>query len=689
MKKYIIFSFTVFFAITVIVIYAWFNTGKIISNTSEENLNILHSQKSAEFYSTFWQPAGTGYKTAFYMARYPTFAVLGSLEQAGMPTYLRQAFLLAVIMLVGMFSMYLLIRIGINLGNSTALIGGLFYSLNVYSLTQIWKRLLYTHMVAWAYLPFFTLLWIKWINTRKIVWLIAFSFSSLFFTYAFSNPVFLLTTWTPAIIYVLLKTWEIRKNKMLITLIFINSIVGVILWSVINFWWLYPTLTLGSNWASDAGQTFEIDFGSLRTVSTSFPIQEILLLRQSWYLGPSNGWNDFYHNPFIILLNIGIFLIFIYGVIKSKGYKYRSFLLYLWFFGFFISKGTNFPFGYTFFHLLFSNFPLTTALRNSYEKFGIVFLFPYAIFFAIGFSKFVSRFNFKVRIMSSFILFTIFCGILVYPIWTGDIFPSKHRVQVPNYYNEANIFLNSMKTERIFHIPFLAESNPIIYDWGYTGIDPSGNIFNSENLSSADVPLYNKTLKLLPDYYDNQNITNIFGLLGVQYIILQRDIIYPTADFIKIQKQIESWKGVFKEKTFGKLDLYSIDKKKVKPIIYISGTITKENSLNEKLNEVASDKWDLKSTFTLQDIGVKLKDIQTPQISYLKIAPTKYIVSIKDSKEPYVLILNNTYDKSWKMKINGQMNTKHFMVNGFANGWYISQKGDYDIEIELEVWPWD
>ena len=93
--------------------------------------------------------------------------------------------------------------------------------------------------------------------------------------------------------------------------------------------------------------------------------------------------------------------------------------------------------------------------------------------------------------------------------------------------------------------------------------------------------------------------------------------------------------------------------------------------------------------FTLQDIGVDLKNNTTPQIVFSKLSSTRYKVSIRGSVNPYILILNNTYDELWKARINNQIIGKQFIVNGFANGWLIERKGDYEIEIILKVWPWD
>lgn len=680
--------FFLFLVLIFIIIFSWFSTGKIISNNSEENLNILSPSRTALHYSTVWWSVGTGAKIPFLISREPVFLMLSLMERGGMSIFLIQAFLFGAIMLAGMVSIYCFVRYGLQLSAFVAGIGSLFYLLNIYSLTQVWKRFLYFSMFAWAYLPFFLLCWLKWILNYQFKWLFLFLLGSFVSSYTFAHPAFLFTFWIPAAVFVLIRAWEYRKDiKELLKLVGF-SLLGFISWIVVNVWWLYPTFSLTNSWSDENLPQADINFNILDAVSKSFPVNEILLLRQSWYLGTENDWYYFYHNPLIYLISIGVLAIAVLGFVKLKGNKYRKYLLALSLVGLFISKGTNFPLGHTFYYFLFQFFPQSAAFRNSYEKFGLVWVLPYAIFFAFGiywlFHKIKERF--KLLILGLILFLSL--GVLVYPMWNGDIFPPKHRVVVPAYYYEANNFLNSQNIDRIFHIPFTTEVEKISYDWGYVGEDPSENTFDGEPLTSPNAPLYDKTYKLLPKFLDREYFSNILGLLGAQYIIFHKDNIYPKVDLTNTQKQIESWQGINKAKTFDKLDLYSLDPKIVKPRIYASGNTIKINSLTEALNKVASDEWDETSIFTLQDIGV-VRDNLTPQISYTKISQTYYKVSIKESKGSYVLILNNTYDEFWKAKIDNQIIEKHFIVNGFANGWLIDKKGSYEIEIKLVVWPWE
>lgn len=682
--------------VTLVIIFSWFKEGKIISNNSEENLDILHPQAYARFSQTVWYPVGTGYKTGFSIPKYPTFAVLGILEDKGVSASLRQAILLSVFMMTGMFSMYLLINRGLNFSHSVSLIGSIFYNLNIYSMTQIWKRFLYAHMFVWAYLPLFLFLWIKWIDSKKIIWLFLFLSTSVFFSYTFSQPAFLITIWAPVGIFILVKIWQSRLRLKDIAAIILRFMAGFILWSLVNLWWLYPLLTIGSNWTETVreinGEGWLYSFNSLQAVSKYFPLPEVILLRQSWYLSPDNDFANFYHNPFVILINIIPLLFVVLAIFKFKEYPYRKFLITLAFVGLFISKGTNFPFGYTFFHLLFSNLMFTTAFRNSYEKFGLVWLLVYTIFFAIGFSKFLSTLKPKrINLYGGVLLFLIL-GLLVLPIWSGSLFPQKHRVYVPKYYNEANNYLNQSSKDRLFHIPFLLESENSIYSWGYVGGDPAYILFNLESTTNPKIPLYHHVYELLPKYLTAKEFPKILGLLGVENVILHKDMLYPKINIEEAIKNIEGWEGVDQKSEFGELIIYQLKKDLVRPRIYIANSVISVKSIEDGLTQIISNKIDnTKNVFITEEMS----DITTaqfkspPLITFAKISNDHFFVRVKEGTEPFILVFNNTFDKSWELRIDSQIIDKHFIVNGYANGWLVEKKGDYNIDIKLKVWPWD
>lgn len=139
--------------------------------------------------------------------------------------------------------------------------------------------------------------------------------------------------------------------------------------------------------------------------------------------------------------------------------------------------------------------------------------------------------------------------------------------------------------------------------------------------------------------------------------------------------------------------------------------------------------FEIKKVVTPQVIlstSLKTETLQVPKISFQKINPTRFKVSVKNATAPYFLSFSENYDKEWKafivkakdnekgpvassyfgdtvQELSSAHNVffqkdflamfftksipdaKHIRINGYANGWFIDQTGDYNIIIQY--WP--
>lgn len=82
-----------------------------------------------------------------------------------------------------------------------------------------------------------------------------------------------------------------------------------------------------------------------------------------------------------------------------------------------------------------------------------------------------------------------------------------------------------------------------------------------------------------------------------------------------------------------------------------------------------------------------ISDRQLPRISFKMADPTKYLVYIENATNPYILNFGESYSDEWRGYIlNGSddplLQKQHYIVNGYANGWYIDKLGNYTIMIE-------
>ncbi|MCX8009192.1 MAG: hypothetical protein N3A54_05860, partial [Patescibacteria group bacterium] len=68
-------------------------------------------------------------------------------------------------------------------------------------------------------------------------------------------------------------------------------------------------------------------------------------------------------------------------------------------------------------------------------------------------------------------------------------------------------------------------------------------------------------------------------------------------------------------------------------------------------------------------------DTDVPIVSFTKLTPYeyKYSLNLRDVQNPFLLILQTNYHKTWNLYINGRV-LQPILVNGYANGWIIDPK---------------
>ncbi len=682
--------FPLFLIVTAVIVTSWFSVGKVISNASEENLNIINPTRAAINNSGFWGPLGTGYKSPFLIVRSPYFYILGLIHQAGVEAYLIQAIMLGLIMFLGLVFMYLFLRQIFNFEVIYAISGSLFYLLNLFSMTQIWKRFIYYHHLAWAYLPLFLFSWIKWIDSGKLRYLVIFLVSSLLFCQVFSHPSFVLTFWVTAGLFSIYQAINLKKDRRRVFRLLTQSATAFIFWLIINIWWIYPLTTMSGSYSENNIPQWQFNLDSLKGVSHYQKTQDIIFLSQSWYFGKDSDWFGFYHYPIIYLLSLGVLMVVAYGIYqgRKKKLKYWGFVLSLFIVSWFVSKGTNFPLGDTFYEILFKTIPMSAVLRNPYEKLGIVFLISYTVFLTLGLTWVINKIKPKFKLIVLGSLLFLFCGILVLPIWTGLVFPAKDRVQIPGYYFQANSYLNSVNSQRSFHIPFVTNVEKLSYSWGYIGEDPSENLFDSETVSFPGVPIFENLYQKLPRYLDNRNFPKLLGMLGVDHVILHSDIVSPKTDVASASGMISHWQGIGQPKQIGSIVVYTMDEQLVKPRIYTSSQLVAINSTDELLKAVLNDQINLKTQVAVTGPIMSQNYSLAPKDTFTKLSNTNYKIRIENATGPFVLVFTNTFNPSWQLKVDGVQVKEHFKINGFANGWLVSKNGTYPAEINLKVWPW-
>lgn len=647
--------------LSLFIVVLWFRKG-LLFGAAEEGMPFYSPSTTAVEVGSVWQRDSTGFLAPTLLPEYPLM-IFAKYVDLVFPRNFVQALVFFLLISSGIVGAYLLAG-KIVKNNLVGLISSLFYFFNLYAMSQVWQRAIYGLMFGWAFLPLFLFLWVKLLERKKIVvWIIVFLILQIVFSYSYSMPNNVFVFWIPAGLYFLIKIIKERKNSKMVVQLMAISLITVILWFAVNIWWIYPFVKLaGSTYSGSPSLNSNLE--SLQGVSVNFPISQIVQLRQKFFFNTDSNkeppWGTFYDSVLTVFVSIIGFLIVLFGLIKFRKSRYFAFLFLLFLIALFISKGTNPPLGLLFYKWLFANFTFTEIFRNSYEKFGVVFLLPYSIFFGLGVFEILNKFR---RRNSKIIFFTLtfltFFVYLTHPMWNGEyVFQKYFWIEVPKYYEETNQFLNKdISDSRVLMLPTIP-FHGLRYMWGYRGDEPSRYIFDKAAVSKKLMYGYysNKYSELSAAFKDRPDqVDEFLNQFNIRYIILNNDIDWQAVgsgapnDFKDVLQRDR--KIVF-VKNFGNLDVY-----------------------------------EYKSSLTFDLFLAEGKQI--PRISYERLDQTHYKVNISGATQPFNLIFKESHNNLWEARIQGRKTDDHFLIYDYANAWKINKKGDFTIDVVLKVWPWD
>ncbi len=329
--------------------------------------------------------------------------------------------------------------------------------------------------------------------------------------------------------------------------------------------------------------------------------------------------------------------------------------------------------------------------------------------------------------------------------------PDYKGVEIPPSYYAANVFLNTQGTEDSKFLVLPPSASYLITDWGYLGSAHLLPFIFSKPLIYGyhTITLTQAVTKLAYHSFiqeDFNQASKILGLLNVRYLLLDNSI--DTASKIIIaeypleryREGLKSQKGIHFKRSFGKLDLYRVDN--CLPHIFASSHTTLVDGSSEALVPLSNTKYlrekpcllfleqlpgyqqrklmnrtDVLITFKKESLKIKpvtFKKKTPPEVSFERINPTRYVVKLRRIKEPFWLVFLESFHKGWKAYMlqtpNSKLKTQnrrewsalvsawkdrgrrielkeHYVVNGYANGWWIDPSKVKEIEIVLEYMP--
>lgn len=645
------------FVIAVIVVCSWYKTGQLIAS-GEESFSIFNNRNLFSL-DAIWEETGTGILNPTYLPRYTVNLGVTLLRTLHLPLWSIQALFFFSLISSGMFGMFALVNYLLKnkdraYTQRAGIFAGLFYFFNLYTMSQVFGRFLYSGMTAWALLPLFLYFWVRWIQDQEKKYLLLFLIISQFFSLAFLQPAFIITLWTPLITFSIVQIFTLRKCFSALLKLILVSGIGVITWLITNIWWMLPYFSLGSD-SLKTVQNGQANFDSLYGVSQYFPLSEVVFLRQSFLMGPQT-YHGLYQNPWMIVLSLLVILIIVIGVVTFVKKNYLVALLILMALGFTISKGTNPPFGYKLFKLLFDSFYFLQSFRNPYEKFGIILVLVYSVFWGAGVAHIVStQSKAYVKGVLGVLVFLLCCVLLPWPMWTKDVFGSgvsNTRVTVPSYYEQTNNYLNSLSSKgRVAVLPLLP-GDSVRLDWPegyYQGIEPSIFLFDKPTVSRAlKVPYFEEKYYSFYSAFIEGKYDTYLDELNINNIILNNDVdagFGGASSSAQIQTLLRKNKNIHFDKKIGNLLIYSYSRP--------SSLITVDN----------------------------------PHITvdYTKLSNTSYRVHILNAQSPFTLIFKETYSNYWTAYIDNRKITNHSLVYDYANKWFITKKGNFFVDIKFNV----
>jgi len=324
--------------------------------------------------------------------------------------------------------------------------------------------------------------------------------------------------------------------------------------------------------------------------------------------------------------------------------------------------------------------------------------------------------------------------ISAFPIITGELIPEKRSglpseyIKIPDYYYSSSVYVNNAPDD--FKILVLPPNDfyQMPYNWGYYGIDISSFLFNKPVLKIAPEEGYvgNYFLKLSNITY-HDGITNqskyyfwkMAGIMNVKFILNREDIDYTFRSSIlppnNVKMLLDNSNNVHFNKRIGKLSFYQIDKTYFIPHIYTAPTQIVVFSLHDVLSAIKSKEFQpdkqiiIVSSQNKNKTKLQIHSSTHPYLFFQKINPIKYKIKIEYAHEPFWLVFSESFHPGWQAYINtdkiqcnpivtySNVNVTeclhkskffefrdfirifnkpvpekyHFVVNGYANGWYI------------------
>lgn len=574
-----------------ILVIIWFKKGLIIGS-GESGLPFYNTPKLLEVLKSSWSDVPLGTSSAVGYASYPLYLAIIFLQNLGIPSFIIQAFIYWALLVVGTLSIHKIASLIPDNSPLTRLSSSLFYIFNPIVHVAVLHRLQYPLTFFYSFLPFAFIIYLIGLRSKKIIYLLLLGLTSVIFSFSFVGIESIeILFGVLGLLSLTIFLSNLKQKREWFPLFYFVGFV--LIFSLLNAWWVTPLISsyvdIGTGGAvkyfSPADNAVVFDGISIQMESV---LSVFRFFKPNDFSIESSPWAWIYSTqPFIVLSFIFIGL-FILGIFKKKKDLLFKLLILISLLALFWTKGPLRPLGGINLSI-FNTFTFLQVFRNPLEKAGIILPFAMAIPLGFGLAMVINYLSNKIRIpkkIVALIILILIFPVYMFPITTGLTFtgggpPANNPdigqyVKVPAYYQDAREWLDKQQgLFRVLVLPLDGEGMTYKWDYGFSGVELSNNIFNqsmiSFNTSQAFLPemidAIKSTLKEHPEY-----MRFLAQLLNVRYIMLRDDIDYaaretesPASDLSLIRRKMSS--SFTPVADFGKLKFFELNSAEFRPKI--------------------------------------------------------------------------------------------------------------------------
>ena len=514
--------------------------------------------------------------------------------------------------------------------------------------------------------------------------------------------------------------------------------VAVASFALVNAYWVLPQIHAV---LSSYGRGLEVAggiegvLGWADGISARASVLNLLRLQgmSAWYGDPHPYSGAFLNHRLLIGVSALLPLLAFAPLLRRSRHVVRRHVLFfalLALVGMIFTGGTHPPLGFIY-RFLLEEVPGFAVFRSPYYKFAPALLLPYAVLVALSMSAIVDWAGGRLSSVrgnqfATFGLGAVLIGSVLaydYPIFSGAFFkwqpPLTTMVRVPDHVFEFGRWADSQPGQgRVLLLPPLSDADA--YDWGYMSLVLVPSYF-APTLADTPGGLSAQGVALVDELYsslragDTDAALDRAAVLGIQYFLLRNDVIRrresPSVSFgsltpeerpIVYEAIVRGTDDLLPAGEWGEWSVFKIAESRLLPYIYA----------------VAPQNLELAD----QDRGrASILAGRVPaRILFQQINPTRYRVQVRDAEYAFMLVFSEQYSEDWKIyqapreddilpvasyqggevlegealatffdaKIaetwrRGPLHEDHHMVvNGYANGWFITNSGSYDLIIE-------